>query len=252
MTKIFKKVLIICILVNIISFVGCNNHIVSDNTQEITPNETLENTPNTSNSAQKVTPTKHLGNNTDSTWGFGETDIYINGNPIIDATYEQIIENYGIPNEIKYFKLRPPATEPGIYEYFVLAIYDNIVFEFYKGYEQDKIFEKDKVFRFDIIGEEVVLDCGLKTGMTVNEVKMNFGDRKAYNLNELNNSVEISDIKHVLESHKPEGFYSNYSDAMIIGLDPIKFSYSTKAMSLVLLLEDNKIDRIVFGYPTSG
>lgn len=63
---------------------------------------------------------------------------------------------------------------------------------------------------------------------------------------------DFSDIEHLLTLCKPEGLYSNYEKAMYITADYRKYDYDIMAKGLVLLINGNKVERIVYGYPTAG
>ena len=80
--------------------------------------------------------------------------------------------------------------------------------------------------------------------MTVEEGVEMFGQRKVYNIR------EEESIKYALENNKPDGYYSEYSQAMTILCDTEKFEQTPLGMSLVLLVKDDRVVRIVFSYPT--
>lgn len=112
-------------------------------------------------------------------------------------------------------------------------------------------FKFDKVYRFDLTGDKVELDCGLKVGMTIDEVLNRYGERKVYDLTKTYTDNDFSDIEHLLTSYKPEGLYSGYEKAMYITADYQKYNYDIIAMGLVLLINDNQVERIVYGHPTA-
>ncbi len=138
----------------------------------------------------------------DTTWLFGQKDLYINGNPILNTTYEEVIKKFGKPTKVSEFKIRPPATEPGFYNYFNTIVYNGFECEFDLGEDKRDIQSTDKVFRFDITSKDIKLDCGLSVGMTTKEVLNKFGDREVYDIGGNENS-DLSSIKHVLNSYKP-------------------------------------------------
>lgn len=192
-------------------------------------------------------------------WGFAMSDICSGKKPLLNITYKQMVQLFGLPDHVRTCKINPPAAGPDTYEYFYIAEYPDMELEFYLGYQSKKQpSETDKTFRFDLTGNGQALDCGIKIGMTVREVTGRFGDRKIYNLEAEKNAekmidetYELNDIMHVLTSHKAADMYNGYQKAMIIYADPYKFVESIKAQAIVLLIKENKVARIVFGYPTS-
>jgi hypothetical protein len=178
---------------------------------------------------------------------FGEKDIYINNKPVLNSTYAQLIKDFGISKEINKFKVNPLATGDDYFMYFKVLVYDGLECEFSLGEEDREVENKDNVFRFDITNENFQLDCGLKVGMTTDEILSKYGKRGIYNINSTDDSELIEPI---LKSYKPDGYYSEYSQAMIIYSDQDKFN-EPLAKALILLIENNKLDRIVFCYPTA-
>ncbi|MDP4095063.1 MAG: DUF5991 domain-containing protein, partial [Bacillota bacterium] len=201
-------------------------------------------------SKEQLNKSSETNSNKTETWTFGVKDLYIDGKPFLGQTYDRILKNFGQYENYSTYKVRPPATEEGTYNYFGVLQYNDMEFEFALGEEERNLTSSDEVFRFDITGSNVELACGLKVGMTTDEVISKFGPRDIYNLNGNNNSFELSAIKHVLKSYKPVGYYSGYSKGMIIYFDPEKFD-DMLAKTVVLLIKDDKVDRIVFGYPTA-
>jgi hypothetical protein len=189
-------------------------------------------------------------NASEQPWLFGEKDLYINKKPFWGLRYNQLLKAFGTPKIINSYKVNPPATEDDFYNYFKVVVYDGFECELYLGEEDREQVDTDKVFRFDITNNNVELDCGLKVGMTTDEILNRFGDRGIYNINDTNEQLNLSDIKHVLKSYKPKGYYTEYSQAMIIYADQQKFE-EPLAKALVLLLNEDKLKRIVFGYPTA-
>lgn len=193
-------------------------------------------------------------------WGFAMSDIFSEKKPLLNITYKKMVQLFGLPGNARTFKINPPAAGEDTFEYYYVAEYPGVEFEFYLGYQpKNQPSETDTTFRFDLAGDGPVLDCGLKAGMTVSGVTDIFGDHKIYSLEPgqketeemIEDAYELNDIKHVLTSHKPADIYNDYQKAMIIYADPDKFDESIKAQALVLLIKGNKVDRIVFGYPTA-
>jgi len=184
-------------------------------------------------------------------WKFNLEDLYVNEQPILYVSYEEIIDHFSEPMKIDSYQVRMPGTED--YNYFLRVKYEGLDLEFIF---YDEILEKpnpgDTVKRFDLTGQNIELASGLKVGMTVDEVIHEFGAREVYDLNNTKTTeYEASAINHILTAFKPENYYSQYTQAMYIDMDYEKiqpnevFAY----MGLVLLIKDNKVDRIVVGYP---
>lgn len=180
---------------------------------------------------------------------FSPEDIRMNGKEILNMSFIQLIENYGQPIEEKCFKVQLPATED--LDYLNVCVYEGFQCEFFPNDEEEVIDESDTVFRFDITSDSVKLDCGLKVGMSVEEVQALFGDRTIYSLDSENEEYEVMNIKAVLENYKPNDYYRGYEEAIIIYHDIDTFEEPI-AKALVLLIEEDRIVRIVFGYPTAG
>ncbi len=183
-------------------------------------------------------------------WQFGKSDLYVNKKPVLSATYEQLIKDFGKSYKMDEFKVNPPATEPDYYYYFKVLDYNGLVCEFNIDDKDRELKSEDTITRFDITNSSFKLDCGLKIGMTVSDIIKQFGERSVYKLDSNEDNYELNAIKHVLKSYKPQGKYSDYSQAMIIYCDPEKFENGL-ARALVLLINNDRLDRIVFGYPTA-
>ncbi len=179
-------------------------------------------------------------------WGFGMEDIAIDSKILTNLSYEDVLSIYGKPIKIETYKIPLLSAGEDVYRYFSVVVYDKIEFEFYseEAPMNAKIPRDDKVFRFDLTQTGLPLDCGLEVGMTVEKVVEMFGQRKIYNIR------EEESIKHALGNNKPDEYYSEYSQAMTILCDTEKFEETPLSMSLVLLVKDDRVARIVFAYPT--
>ncbi len=180
---------------------------------------------------------------------FAPEDIDINGTPVLGITYAELTEHFGYPSEQTIYEVQLPASET--VEYLNVCVYDGFTCEFYPREEKAAPELTDTVFRFDITAGTVTLGCGLKVGMTVNEVMKLFGKRTVYSF-DTEEDGDFNGIKNVLTGYKPEDYYEGvYNEAMLIYHDEIAFG-DPFAKALVLLIEDGKVVRIVFGYPTAG
>lgn len=222
-------------------------YIPIDLKPEALPNSLIQETNDKENIViENTVPEKTDLEQRDIEWGFGIEDIAIDSRILINLSYEDVVKDYGEPIDIETYKIPLLSAGEDYYRYFSVAIYENIEFEFYSEEHpmNDKIPSDEKVFRFDLTGKGMMLDCGLEVGMTVEEVVKEFGQREIYNI------IDEESIKNVLENNKPDFYYSEYTQAMTILCDTEKFEEPPLAMSLVLLLKDNIVERIVFGYPT--
>ncbi|QNU67821.1 hypothetical protein EHE19_005005 [Ruminiclostridium herbifermentans] len=266
-----KKKLILCVLCSVVFLPACSNNENPSNVKDMyTNNSVSENSTSVNTnidsipsfSSQGDTVEENLNSNKEleqmdnnqekntvtEPFLFGEKDIYINNKPVLNSTYAQLIKDFGLPKEINKFKINPPATEEDYFKYFKVLAYDGFECEFSLGEEDSEVEDTDNIFRFDITNEKVQLDCGLRVGMTTDEILSKYGKRDIYNINGTNEDSEF--IKIILESYKPDGYYSEYSQAMIIYFDQDKFE-DPLAKALILLINNNKLDRIVFCYPTA-
>lgn len=261
-----RKILIVQIVI-LLSLSSCVNSGVNNNNQIIPSTNNIQESISDSSedaisndyqekeTAENEEPTDNKEEQKESTfqWGFGLEDLYIDNKPLLSISFDELLNTFGEPDETKVYKVRPPATEPGVYNYFSVAVYKDYEVEFYtEDIQKSELSSADVVFRFDITGNNVELNCGLKVGMTIDEIINKYGNREVYSIKVEKESYELNSIRHVLTSYKPENYYSNYEKAMIVNSDPDKLDGFYKAMSLVLLIKDDKVDRIVFGYPTSG
>lgn len=187
-----------------------------------------------------------------SGWRFTKDDIKINGKTILGISYEQLLQAFGQPVETKTYKINPPTAGPDYFEYIYVCVYNGFECEIYIGDDEKTPEPADSVFRFDITSPDARLDCELYIGIDTDELDLRYGINKFYRLNEAE-SYDLNNIKHVLESYKPEGYYSGYEKAAIVYHDFNSFE-EPLAKALVLLFDDDtdSVERIVFGYPTAN
>ncbi|WDV46284.1 tetratricopeptide repeat protein [Clostridiaceae bacterium M8S5] len=187
----------------------------------------------------------------DNTWSFNLDDLYLNDKQVLNSSYEDIIKHFGQPIKVDSYKLRMAGTDD--YNYFLNVKYESMELElFFYDKQLDEPNSKDSIKRFDVIGQNMELACGLKVGMTVDEVINKFGTREIYKLNSTTTTGhEVSAINNILTRSKPKKYYSQYNEAMYIDMDceNVKSEDVSKYMGLVLLIKDNMVDRIVLGYP---
>lgn len=198
----------------------------------------------------------NTGSEQSEDWAFTPDDIKIDGNTVLGTTYEQLVKTFGKPVEITTYKINPPATEPDYFNYFYVCVYDEFECEFSTGENERDPEPTDTVLRFDITKLNANLDCELYIGMHTDELDLRYSINKIYYLNG-DESYDLNNIKNVLESYKPDGCYSEYDKAAIVYHDPESFE-EPLAKALVLLFdedivgEEDRVQRIVFGYPTAN
>lgn len=180
---------------------------------------------------------------------FSPEDIYINKKPVLNISYEQLLQDFGKPLKQEIYEVRLPASEE--IEYLNVCVYKGFECEFLPNEKPKDVLLTDSVFRFDITSESAKLDCGLQIGMTIAEIEELFGKRNVYQLDSSEEDGDFNNIKAVLEGYKPNDYYTRYNDAMIIYHDTEKFE-DPLAKALVLLINHGRLDRIVFNYPTAG
>ncbi|WP_139903896.1 hypothetical protein [Clostridium thermarum] len=204
----------------------------------------------TNESFQNKASTETLSTTNDKkTNDFTLKDTLINGKPILQANYKDIISNLGDPKEIKHYKVTPPAcSEP---QYFAVAVYDDIEIDFDLGFDNKKI-EDSNALRYVITGSKYSIN-GVKVGDNIADLKeMKF---KSLPKNADNQDANIYIVLHQL---RPDNYFSEYSEGTYMGgiitEDEIK-SYNwnmSTCMGCVLLVKDGKINKIVLGYPTAA
>lgn len=185
-------------------------------------------------------------------WRFGITDVAIHDKVLTEMVYSEVVEVFGEPMEIKTYRIPDLSAGEDEYRYFNVAAYDGIEIEFIAETDtQNKIENTEKVFRFDLVNSNFTMRCGLKVGMTLDEFQIKFGSREICDINSKDETSQLNDIKKLLEDYKPKGYFSEYTQAIIIYSDPDRTENVTLAIAMVLLIKDNQVDRIVLGYPTA-
>jgi len=194
---------------------------------------------------------------------FGERSLILDGPilidnvPIMEMTYTDVLEHFGEPKETKIVKAIFPLNS--YYNLYVLK-YDDIEMQFYTDKENQSIPDKQrKVFRFDLTGSKYAIG-ELGVGVTVEEYLEKFGEQNMYSMTDVINfsssnsayssidQFNLSALTRLLIISKPENYYSEYEyvfyEQGITG--------EGYPIGLALLIKDNRIDRIVYGYPNGS
>lgn len=177
-------------------------------------------------------------------------EIKINSNQILNLGYDEILKIWGTPKSINAYDVHFPAT-PEAYKLNILT-YDSLDIEMYPL--KDESVNKATSFRFDIYGLKYEFE-GIKIGMDTNSIQKIYGNRKQYNVESIlqpseNKSLEEICIQKIITDLKPNNYYNSYQKAIYIG--DILQGENSSASGIVVLLNDNKVARIVFGLPTAG
>lgn len=188
-----------------------------------------------------------------------EDSMLIDNAPINQMNYSEVIEHFGEPKEIKIERFQYPATV----EYNILYIlcYDNLEIFFDIGSADNlQPNEKSEVFSFDIVGNKYNIG-ELKVGMNINEYFKIFGDSKMYYLNDIiefgsselisyspEDEYIYSALKRVMIIPRPENYYSDYEYVYY----EQGIAEGTYPIGLAILVKDEIIDRIVYGYPNAS
>lgn len=190
--------------------------------------------------------------------------LLINNKAIEEMTFSEITEHFGEPIETRVEKYRYPATEE--YSYFAVYNYDSIdiLFDLKKNADIDGIRPTDRIWSFELTGNKYHIG-ELRVGMTVDEYLRKFGYSRKYSLEDIDvfgssdtnfyskiDEYNLGALLRVLVILRPEGYYSEYQDVFYEqGTFLTKDGY-LGSIGFALLIKNNKIDRIVYGYPTAS
>ena len=189
--------------------------------------------------------------------------LLIDDKPVLNMPYSDIINNFGEPTEIRTEKISFPASGSQEYYYVAILSYDGVEFEFELGSEKSiRSLEECNVWRFDITGEKYNIG-NLKVGMTIEEYQEKFTDTSIYTLSDIlvADTAKLSDkvafvysaLQRILITSKPKKYYSMYDHVSYQqGVLLNKNGESIAPLGFALLIKDNKIDRIVYGFPNAG
>lgn len=125
-----------------------------------------------------------------------------------------------------------------------------------------KPIEECIVWRFDLTSDKYSIG-DLKVGMSIEEYQKKFTDSKVFTFLELlnNDSSKLSGrdlyfysaLKRILIISKPKDYYSKYENASYQqGVLINKYRKSVSPLGFGILIKDNKINRIVYGFPNAS
>lgn len=234
-----KSVYFVIIIISILVFSACS----VNNKVEKTPNNT---------SVEKEKNSLEFKEN-----------LLIDNKPVLNMSYSDVIKNFGKPTNIRTEKILFPASSSQDYYYVNIISYDGIDFEFELGQNKSmKSIEECKVWRFDITGDKYNIGH-LKVGMSIEDYQVKFTDSKIYPLSYLldTDTDKLLDkdyyayacLQRLLITSKPKDYYSIYQNVSYQqGVLVNKYGESIAPLGFVILIKDNKIDRIVYGFPNAG
>lgn len=208
------------------------------------------------------------GTTKNSILGFSLKDTFIDDNPILQASYAEILERFGQPqsvatNEVSFSDHR---DEP--YTLYT-ASYNDVQFELLSNTNDPSMLDDEPVFQFDITGTKYSF-IGLTVGMSADEVQSLYRDIVFYDMNVVNLSTEqiekdypndafvLCSIKAILTKLKPENMYSGFTQiAYVPGIvtedELSQYDWQiTTSLGAVLLFSDDNLKQIAFGMPTAG
>lgn len=190
-------------------------------------------------------------------------NLLLDNKPILNTSYSDVIKNFGKPYEIRIEKILLPGSSPQDYSYEGILSYDGIDFEFELGSENSiKHIEKCSVLRFDITSNKYKIG-DLKVGMSVREYEEKFTNSKIYAISDLATTdtdklsakdayIHLS-LKKLLITSKPKDYYSMYENVSYQqGVLLSKSGETIAPLGFALLIKNNKIDRIVYGFPNAS
>lgn len=189
-------------------------------------------------------------------------NLLINNKPIINMSYNDVIKNFGKPIKFKIVKVLFPASDSQDYYYIDVLSYDGIDFEFELGNQKSmKPIENCKVWRFDLTNNKYNIGK-LRVGMSVEEYKKEFTGSKTYHIEDIldanrdvlsdTDSLYLGCLRRILITSKPKDYYNTYGEVSYQqGVLVNKDGENIEPLGFAILIKDNKIDRIVYGFPNA-
>lgn len=178
-----------------------------------------------------------------------DKEFLIGGKAILDLKYVDVIKIWGEPKEIIMVKVLFPATVEESYSY--ILKYDSIDIEMYPE-EKDTPIDNTTSFRFDITGNKYDF-YGIKIGMSLEEYLNRVENKDVFSVKEILSDSNIDNFPYpyvyrkLLTLLKENNYYINYNKAIYeqVVLNDVPYG-------AVMLLKDNIIERIVYGYPNAS
>lgn len=178
-----------------------------------------------------------------------DKEFLIGDKAILDLKYADIIKIWGEPKEIKVVKVHFPATVEESYSY--ILQYDSIDIEMYPE-EKNTPIDNTTSFRFDITGNKYGF-YGIKIGMSLEEYLNRVENKDVFSVKEILSDSRIDNFPYpyvyrkLLTSLKENNYYINYDKAIYEQVVLNGTPYGA-----VILLKDNIIERIVYGFPNAS
>lgn len=196
-------------------------------------------------------------------WRFLERDTHIDEYRLWDRSFGQIKEQFGEPTSIHSYEIFPPAADP---EWLMIAEYPGFEVDFAMPNRPE---ETDlcsvMVTFFDITGPQYPFK-GIVVGMTQPEITELPEDSILFDMEVLKTTKEITTMeawqsmlaKKVLSDYRPIDYYKDYDHFLYMECwdeitdDPDWPGEHHMALGAVVLFQDGKVARIVFGFPMAG
>lgn len=176
-----------------------------------------------------------------------DSELLIGGKNVLDLAYDEVLDTWGEPNQTKRLQVKFPATEE--YSYVYVLEYDDIDIEMYPVGADTKV-QDTRSFRFDITGAGVEFQ-GIKIGGELEDYLERLSNKETLSVETILGDKESQRVPYqyrkLLVSLKPDGYYSGYDKAVYEELVIEDFPYG-----FVVLFSDDRISRIVYGYPNAS
>lgn len=176
-----------------------------------------------------------------------EKEFKIGNKLILKLKYEDLIKLWGKPKDIKKVKVYFPATETPYYIY--ILKYDDIEIEMYPV-EMNVSVENTESFRFDIIGSKYDF-YGVKVGISLEDYLKTLENKNVFSIEEiLGDTIGAkvpNEYRKLLTMLKEEDYYANYEKAIYEQVIVNDMPYG-----VAVLFKNNKVSRIVYGYPNAS
>lgn len=189
-------------------------------------------------------------------------NLLLDNKPILNMSYKDVIKNFGEPDKIRTEKILFSASSADNYTYLGILCYEGLEIEFDLGEKEHmKSIQQADVWRFDITNDKYNIGQ-LRVGMSIEEFHIKFANSKLYSMSDIlkNNTdnfsykdiYNISALRRLLVISKPRDYYGIYKNVFYEeGVLIDKGGNVAAPLGFALLIKDNKIDRIVYGYPNA-
>lgn len=177
-----------------------------------------------------------------------DSEVLLDNKAFANRKYNDIVNSFGKPLEIKSVNVKFPASEEDNIIY--ILRYSGLDIEMYPVDENTPVSETE-AFRFDILSSEHGF-YGIKIDASVNELLNQLEDKRTYWVKEVYEKREPIQIYKILSDLKEAGYYREYEKAIYIGISESNSSGGRLAKGIVLLINNDKISRIVYGFPTAS